>query len=79
MGYLLFDGWRELVWSNPSYITDVRARELRLYPVYPIALPSVVFAGFQITRDAAHDGGPFVGYFKDVKIIYDKAVLTTSW
>ena len=37
-----------------------------------------MFAGFQITRDAAHDGGPFVGYFKDVKIIYDKAVLTTS-
>lgn len=77
MGYLLFDGWRELVWNNPSYITDVRARELRLYPVYPISLPSVVFAGFQITRDAAHDGGSFVGYFKDVKIIYDKAVLST--
>lgn len=77
MGYLLFDGWRELVWNNPSYITDVRAREIRLYPVYPVSLPSVAFKGFLITRDAAHDGGPFVGYFKDVKIIYDKAVLET--
>lgn len=77
MGYLLFDGWRELVWNNPSYISDVRAREIRLYPVYPVSLPSVAFAGFLVTRDAAHDGGPFVGYFKDVKIIYDKAVLET--
>lgn len=78
MGYLLFDGWRELVWNNPSYISDVRTRELRLSPVYPMSLPSVVFDGFLITRDAAHDGGDFVGYFKDVKIIYDKAVLNTS-
>ena len=30
-----------------------------------------------VTRDAAHEGGTFVGYFKDVKLIYDKAVLNT--
>ena len=77
MGYLLFDGWKELVWNNPAYLTDVRARETRLYPVYPTALPYCSFAGFLVTRDAAHDGGTFVGYFKDVKLIYDKAVLNT--
>jgi len=77
MGYLLFDGWREMVWTNPSYITQVKSREVRLYPAYPTALPFVAFDGFSITRDAAHDGGDFVGYFKDVKIIYDKAVLNT--
>ena len=77
MGYLLFDGWRELVWNNPSYIANVKSRELRLYPVYPTALPHVAFEGFLITRDAAHDGGDAIAYFKDVKIIYDKAVLTT--
>ena len=77
MGYLLFDGWRELVWNNPSYIANVKSRELRLYPVYPTALPHVIFEGFLITRDAAHDGGDAIAYFKDVKIIYDKAVLTT--
>ena len=75
MGYLNFDGWKQMVWNNPDYITDVRAREIRIYPVYPTALPSVAFAGFLVTRDAAHDGGDFVGYFKDVKIVYDKAVL----
>nr|AGE81904.1 flagellar filament outer layer protein [Treponema denticola] len=77
MGYLLFDGWRELVWNNPSYVANVKSRELRLYPVYPIALPHVAFEGFLITRDAAHDGGDAIAYFKDVKIIFDKAVLTT--
>ena len=77
MGYLLFDGWREMVWTNPSYITQVKSREVRLYPAYPTALPFIAFDGFSITRDAAHDGGDFVGYFKDVKVIYDKAVLNT--
>ncbi|MGP1576248.1 MAG: flagellar filament outer layer protein FlaA [Treponema sp.] len=77
MGYLLFDGWKELVWNNPSYLMDVRGREERIYPAYPTALPHCAFAGFLVTRDAAHDGGGFVGYFKDVKIIYDKAVLNT--
>ena len=77
MGYLLFDGWKELVWNNPSYLTDVRTRETRLYPAYPTALPYCTFVGFLVTRDAAHDGGTLVGYFKDVKLIYDKAVLNT--
>ncbi len=77
MGYLLFDGWREIIWNNPGYITQVKAREVRLYPVYPTALPHIAFEGFLVTRDAAHDGGDAIVYFKDVKVIYDKAVLTT--
>ena len=36
------------------------------------------FEGFQVARDAADDGGHYVGYFKDVKIIYDLAVLSTD-
>lgn len=78
MGYLGFDGWKELEWNNPSYLSDVRAREIRIYPIYPRGLPFVKFIGFEITRDAAHEGGNFIGYFKDVKIIYDKATLTTE-
>jgi hypothetical protein len=31
-----------------------------------------------VQRDAAKEGGDFIGYFKDVKIIYDKAVLDTD-
>ena len=78
MGYLGFDGWKELTWTNPQYISEIRNREIRVYPIYPRGMPFVKFEGFQITRDASHIGGDFIGYFKDVKIIYDKALLTTE-
>jgi len=77
MGNLLFDGWKTLTWQNPEYVSEVRTREVRLYPVYPTAFPYQKFMGLLICRDAAHAGGDYVGYFKDVKIIYDKAVLNT--
>lgn len=75
MGYLNFDGWRTLRWDNPQYITDVRNRELRIFPIYPRTTPFVKFGGFLITRDAAHEGGDFIAYFKSVRILYDRAVL----
>lgn len=78
MGYLRFDGWRELTWENPNYVVDVKNRELRIYPIYPKSTPFVKFGGFLITRDGMYEGGDFIGYFKDVKIIYDKAVMTTE-
>lgn len=78
MGYLGFDGWKTLVWNNPQYISEIRQREIRVYPIYPRGLPFVKFTGFQITRDAAHIGDNYIGYFKDVQIIYDKALLTSD-
>ena len=78
MGYLGFDGWKTLEWNNPEYITEVRTREIRIYPIYPRGEPFVKFEGFQICRDAAHVGDDFIGYFKDVKIIFDKANLTSE-
>lgn len=78
MGYLNFDGWAELTWNNPQYIWEVRNRELRLFPLYPFSTPFVKFNGFRIDRDAAALGGDFIVYFKDVKLIYDKAVLDTD-
>lgn len=78
MGSLLFDGWKTLQWNNPNYITEVRTREIRVYPIYPRGIPYVKFAGFQVTRDARDIGADFIGYFKDVKVIYDLAVLTAD-
>jgi len=75
MGYLNFDGWKELRWDNPQYISDIRNRELRIFPLYPNTVPMLKFDGFVVTRDASHEGGDFVAYIKDVKILYDKAVL----
>jgi hypothetical protein len=78
MGYVNYDGWGELRWDNPAYVQSVRNRELRLYPLYPTSTPFVKFGGFLVQRDAAKEGGDFIVYFKDVKIIYDKAVLDTD-
>ena len=78
MGYLSFDGWSNLEWKNPAYVTEVRNRELRLVPLYPANTPFIKFGGFRVARDAAKEGGDFVGYFKEVRVIYDKAVVDTE-
>jgi len=78
MGYVKFDGWGQLTWNNPGYVQDVRNRELRLYPLYPKSTPFVKFGGFLVQRDAGAEGGDFIAYFRDVKIIYDRAVLETD-
>jgi hypothetical protein len=79
LGFLNFDGWAQLTWNNPTYVQDVRQRELRLYSLYPdTAVPFVKFGGFLVQKDAASVGGDFIGYFKDISIIYDKATLDTE-
>ena len=76
MGYLNFDGWKEIEWKNPNYIDEVRNRELRLLPLYPQADPYVKFLGLVLYRDSASMGGDFVTYFKDIEVTYDKALLS---
>lgn len=78
MGYLNFDGWKTLEWNNPQYISEIRNREIRVYPIYPRGLPFVKFTGFLITRDAGDIGGDYIGYFRNVRVIYDKALLTSD-
>jgi hypothetical protein len=75
MGTLKFEGWAELRWDNPRYIQDVRNRQIRQVPLYPQSSPFVKFNGFAVSKDGSQIGGDFVAYFKDVKIIYDQAVL----
>lgn len=74
MGNLEFDGWKTLEWVNPHYVAEARNRELRLFPMYPQSTPFYKIDGLMVARDAAHVGGDFVGYFKDVKMIYDLAI-----
>jgi hypothetical protein len=74
MGSLNFDGWQRLTWENPAYIQDLRARTMRLYPLYPLNSAYIKFVGFLVKRDAASIGGDFIAYFRDVEVIYDKAV-----
>jgi hypothetical protein len=78
MDYLQFDGWRQLVWNNPNYVEEVRNRDMRRYPLYPESTPFVKLLGIILHRDAAQPGGDVIAYIKDIKITFDKAVLTTD-
>jgi len=75
MGYMNFDGWRTLTIENSNYIQDVRDRDIRVYPMYPTSFPSLKIDHFKVYKDASMTGGDFVAYVKDVKIVYDKAIL----
>ncbi|MFP4113653.1 MAG: flagellar filament outer layer protein FlaA [Spirochaetota bacterium] len=75
MGYLQFDGWRQLIWDNPNYITDVRDRELQTYPLYPNLQPMMKLVGFRVYRDGSNVGGDFITYIRDVTLVYDEARL----
>jgi len=75
MGYLEFDGWRQLIWDNPNYIVDVRDRELRTYPLYPNLQPMMKLVGFRVYRDGSTVGGDFITYIRDVTLVYDEARL----
>jgi hypothetical protein len=75
LGYLNFEGWRRLEWENPNYITEVRDRELRTFPLYPNLQPMRKLIGIRIYRDAEMQGGDFIGYFKDITLTYDLATL----
>ncbi len=73
LGNMEFEGWDELTWDNPNYIDDVKKRDLRVRPLYPISLPFVRLLGMRIYRNGTQVGGDFIGYVKDIKATYDKA------
>jgi hypothetical protein len=66
------------VWNNPNYVTEVRNREARQFPLYPESTPFVKLLGIIIHRDAAQSGGDVIAYIKDIKVTYDLAVLSTT-
>jgi hypothetical protein len=78
MGNINYEGWAQLTWENPQYVNEVRNRAIRLYPLYPAYAPYVRFGGFIVQRDAQNAqvvSNDLVAYFKEVRVIYDKAQL----
>ncbi|RKX78972.1 MAG: flagellar protein [Spirochaetes bacterium] len=75
MGYLNFDGWRQIIWNNPNYIEEVRDRELKRQPLYPKATPAYKLIGIRFLRDKEQEGGDFITYIKDISMTYDRALL----
>ncbi len=75
LGYLNFEGWRTLEWRNPNYITSVRNRELRTFPLYPNLQPMRKLLGIRFYRDSETIGGDFISYVRDSTVTYDLATL----
>lgn len=73
MGPLDFIGWKDLKWTNPNYIADIRDRVQNTDPFYPTRFPYARFDGFRIVKDINYTGGDFVVYFDSVSAIYDLA------
>lgn len=78
MNYLDFEGWRTLTWNNPNYVTEIRDREIKKYPLYPRSEPMRKLVGLVFYKDAAQEGGDFITYVKDITITYDRALLETA-
>lgn len=75
MGSLDFLGWKTLTWTNPRYVENAASRDTDFGPVYPQSIPYWRFHAIRIKKHAMYGGGNFIGYIKDIKIVYDKAVI----
>lgn len=77
--YLDFDGWKEISWRNPNYIDNVQNRALYVIPLYPRSEPYIKLDGFRVYRQGDQVGGDFVFYLKDVKMVYDEALIEKEY
>ena len=76
MGNLRFDGWRTLTWNNPSYVFEVRRRQLEVRPLYPFTVPLIKLEGIRFHRDAASPAGDFITNIANIEVTYDLAQRT---
>ncbi len=75
LGHLRYDGWKELIWNNQTYLENVRDRALAVYPKYLKLNPLVKIDSFTVFRHGGNYAGDFVTYISWIKINYDKAVM----
>ncbi len=78
LGSLKFDGWKDIVWSNASYVGDVKGRVLSSKPSYPQNAAFLKFVGFVVRKDGTTLGGDSIFYVSKVSIIYDKATIDSN-
>lgn len=75
MGNLYFSGWRQVVWNNSSYNSDVYTGEYKKTPLYPRMVPSIKLDSLQFYRGKEAIGSDFVTYVRDVTVEHDLVVL----
>ncbi len=70
MGWLYFDGWRKLTFTNPNFTENINAKKLKREPLYPYDIPFLVFDSFVIYRPSDQIGGDFVTYIASMELEY---------
>lgn len=78
MGWLMFDGWRKLVFMNPNYTDRITAKSLQREPLYPYDIPYMVLDSIVIYRPSDQIGGDFVTYFKNIEVEYNPYIVDSS-
>ncbi len=79
LGWIHFDGWRKLVWTNPNYTETVIAKSLSREPLYPYDIPFMMFDSLVIYRPSDQIGGDFVVYFKSIEMEYTPYIVDTTF
>ena len=78
MGWLLFDGWRKLVFINPNYTEKISSKELKREPLYPFDVPYMVLDSIVIYRPSMELGGDFVTYIKSIEMEYTPYIVDSA-
>ncbi|MBN2652842.1 MAG: hypothetical protein JXR63_10710 [Spirochaetales bacterium] len=78
MGTVDFLGWKTLKWDNPQYIDVAYNRDTEFGPVYPQPLPYIKLKSVRIKKQAMEPGGNFIGYIKEITVVYDEAIIQTD-
>ena len=78
IGDFNFTGWQRLEWENPNYIANIKDRDLKTTPTYPMLNRSWKVVALRIVKDIQHEGGDFIGYIKQIDIEYDKDVIENN-
>ena len=73
LGHLKYNGWKELIWNNPNYISDIRFRKLIRPPLYQSVEPLIKISSLAFYRQGNEATGDFVTYISWIKLEYDKA------
>lgn len=78
IGDFNFTGWQRLEWENPNYIANIKDRDLKTAPTYPMLNRGWKVIALRIVKDIQHEGGDFIGYIKQIDIEYDKDVIENN-
>jgi len=77
-GWLYFDGWRKLIYTNPNFTERISSKTLSREPLYPFDIPYYSLDSIIVYRPAGQLGGDFVTYIKSVEMEYTPYIVDSE-